>query len=345
MAGLTIRQQMAKGSKWKVTKDFSAENHLGSDWKYVPDPSPEYPLRQKIVQTVKKMSDLKAGDIFTVTDKTSTYPPKYYADVKGIFVPIQVEGRGAGSFLLSELAPNVELAEAVEQLIYVFWSPSHGKYIQEIPWSDWQDKKDAFDLAQKTGGVLYSDKLTKAMKKKRSQDAKMFLLNHSGYYDGIDTSDVYYVFEPGGKTVEFPDDLEVQTIDKATKVVKESYMAKEYLASSFRLRPLTLKYGSAIRSVFKDMESKGKDFGTLLMFQDPDEDLYAENPSKKVAELKQEFKDQKLDKGSYIMKSDYRTVAFAFKNRNDALLFRLGYSGDLQSRIVDAETLDEVKAA
>lgn len=345
MTGLTVRQQMAKGSKWKVKTAFQAENHNGAKFTKVPNPQPHYPGGYDVIQSYHHMTNFTVGEVFEVTDKSSNHPPHYYSDAKGVFIPIKIPGRGEGTFKLTELQDFVELEEAVEQLIYVFYSPSMGKYIQEIPWTSWGDRAANFDAAQKSGGVLYADKLTKAMKKKRSQDAKQFLLSHSGYYDGIDTSDIYYVFEPGGKKVDFPDDLEVQTIDKATKLMKESYLAKDYLAGAFRLRPLTLKYGSAIRAVFKDMEAKGKDYTTLLMFQDTDEDVNEYDKSKPIAELKEEFKAQKLKKDTYIMKSDLRTVAFAFKNRNDAILFKLQYAGGLESRMVDSETLDEVKAA
>jgi len=339
---LTIRQQMAKGSKWKVTKDFSAENHLAA--KYVWRDLPNGPPYREHVQTVKKMTDFKAGETINILDKSSTYHPVDYSH-GGVYIPLEIEGRGKGIFTLKDLQGNVELEEAVEQLIYVFHSPSLG-YIVKIPYSSWDDKsKEEIKQADKTGGVLYSDKLTKAMKKKRSQDTKLFLLSHSGYYDGIDTSDIYYVFEPGGKTVEFPDDLEVQTIDKATKVVKETFKAKDYLDNAFRLRPLTLKYGSSIRSVFKDMEEKGKDFTTLLMFQDTNRDLYSDETSEKIKEFKDFFKSQKVTKSDYIMKSDYRTVAFAFKNRSQAMMIKLQCSIDLDSKLVDAETLADVKAA
>lgn len=341
---LTMRQQMAKGSKWKVKSDFTAENFSGAKFKKVPKPTPRFPNDYDLVKASQHMTDFTAGMIFTVTDKSSTSAPHYYDNTTGLFIPIEVAGKGKGVFLLKDLQDYVVLEEAVEQLIYAFWSPSHNKYIGKIPYSDYHDP-DEWESAQKTGGIHFVDKLTEAMKKKRSQDTKQFLLSHSGYYDDIDTSDIYYVFEPGGPKVDFPDDLEVHTIDKATKAVKDKYMAKDYLAEAFRLRPLTIKYGSSIRAVFKEMEAKGKDYTTLLMFQDPDEDVYADEPSKKVKALKDEFKDQKLEKGTYIMKSDHRTVAFAFKNRSAAVMFRLQYSGDLQSKIVDSETLDEVKAS
>ena len=340
---LTIRQQIAKGSKWKITTDFSAENHLSAEWVWAPDPTPAAPNGRKLVQTKKRMTDFKVGEVFTVTDKSSTHPPRYYSDTKGVFIPLTIEGRGDGVFTLADLTPNMELLEAVEQLIYVFYSPSLG-YVQEIPYSAWGDKKESFEEAQKTGGLLFTPKLTKAMKKKRSQDTKQFLLSHSGYYDDIDTSDIYYVFEPGGRKVDFPDDLEIQTIDKATKLVKETFTAKEYLDSAFRLRPLTLKYGGPVRAVFKHMEEKGKDFTTLLMFQDTDNNVSQYDPSMPIKELKEEFKSSKLAKNSYFMKSDMRTVAFAFKNRSDAVMFRLQYTGTLDAKLVDADTLAEVKA-
>lgn len=361
MAGLTVRQQMVKGSKWKVKTDFSTENHLGAEWKWVPAPTPTNPRAQDIVQTKKKITDFKAGEILTVTGKTTNYPPSFHSEVKGIFVPMEVEGRkGQGSFLLSEIQPHLELELAIEQEIFVFHSASLG-YISSIPWqyehyqslAEWQktgedhipeECKVEHLESLKTGGILFTDKLTKAMKKKRSQDTKQFLLSHSGYYDDIDTDHIYYVFEPGGKKVDFPDDLEIQTLDKATKTVKETFKASEYLKGAFRLRPLTIKYGSSIRAVFKEMEEKGKDFATLLMFQDTDEDITTYDKSKPLEELKKDFKDQKFDKSTYIMKSDFRTVSFAFKNRNDALMFKLAYTGTLESRLVDSQTLDDVKA-
>lgn len=330
------RTLMAKGSKWIVNADFSAENHYGAEYKWQPNGRGG----QDLVQTKKHMTDFRKGEIIVITDKSSTYHPRTYD--KGIFYPVTCEGRkGQGSFELKDISQYLDLHEEVLQLIWVFYSAKMGGYIEKIPYSTYHDG-DNYEAAQKTGGVLFNAKITKAMKKKRSQDTKQFLLSHSGYYDGIDTSDIYYVFEPGGKKVDFPDDLVVQELNKITKEVRSETKASDYLTEAFRLRPLTLKYGSAIRSVFKDMEEKGESYTTLLMFQDTNEDVDQYDKSKPIEQLKTEFKASKPAKGTYIMKSDYRTVAFAFKNRNDALMFRLSYSGDLSSQLVDAETLAEV---
>ncbi len=333
MAG--TRTLMAKGSKWIVNADFTAENHLGSKWAWQKNARGG----QDLVQTEKLMTDFKKGEIITITDKSSTSHPRSYDS--GVFYPITVEGKtGRGIFSFKDLSPNIDLHEEVLQLIWVFYSPSLG-YIEKIPYSKYHDG-DSFDAAQKTGGILFNSKITKAMKKKRSQDTKQFLLSHSGYYDDIDTGHIYYVFEPGGRKVDFPDDLVIQELNKITKEVRSESKASDYLKEAFRLRPLTLKYGSAIRGVFKDMEEKGENYTTLLMFQDTDENVGQYDKSKPVEELKAEFKASKPAKGTYIMKSDFRSVAFAFKNRNDAVMFRLSYSGDLPSQLVDAETLAEV---
>ncbi|MNK60474.1 hypothetical protein D3C87_796080 [compost metagenome] len=333
---VATRTLMAKGSKWIVNADFTAENHYGAEYQWQKNARGG----QDLVQVKKRDVDFKKGEIITITDKSSTYHPRTYD--KGIFYPITVEGRkGDGCFSLKDISEHLDLHEEVLQLIWVFYSAKMGGYIEKIPYSTYHDG-DNYEAAQKTGGVLFNPKITKAMKKKRSQDTKQFLLSHSGYYDGIDTSDIYYVFEPGGKKVDFPDDLVIQELNKITKEVRAESKASDYLTEAFRLRPLTLKYGSSIRSVFKDMEEKGENYTTLLMFQDTDEDVDQYDKSKPIEQLKAEFKEQKLAKGTYIMKSDYRTVSFAFKNRNDALMFRLGYSGSLPSKLVDAETLAEV---
>jgi hypothetical protein len=105
---------------------------------------------------------------------------------------------------------------------------------------------------------------------------------------------------------------------------------------------LTLKYGGPVRAVFKDMEEKNLKFNTLLMFQDRNPDIYSDIPSELIVAIKDDLKAMKLSRGSYIMKSDYRTVAIGFADRGQALMFKLRQTGGLDSKMVDSETLDEV---
>lgn len=342
------RKLMAPGSKWIVLEDFQAEDVR--KLKVVYKPRSTGSGREPHV-THREFFNFKKGDILEIDGKSSNRHPEVWES--GIFYDLIVTRPNAPETLTAKtpmiefkhFAKKVDLHEAVKQIIWTLYSPSRG-YVDGPPQHVYDQKtRERRAHQNKTGGLAYVDKITKAMKKKRLADAKQFLLSHSGYYNGIDTSDVYYVFEPGGEKVELPEDLVIRELDKISSEVISETPAKPYLDEMFRLRPLTQRYGSTARSVFKELEQKGQEFTTILFFRDNNEQTrYDEEKSLIIADIAATIRANKYAKGTVITKSDKLTLAVAFQDRKQAIMFRMALSdtGTVEQKMVDAETLSEV---
>lgn len=330
---LTTRQLMVKGSEWVAKEDFSIidlnKSVYGNDAKMSDKIGWQASAATKNRQLISKVTmDFKKGTTFKVLDKATNYffskaSNDYFT---GVFIPMAVNDT---ELLLqfSEISPHLEITKQIKQSIYVLYSPSKGQYIEK--------RDHVYDTAYNyTPTLLWNEKLTKAMKKKRPQDAKMLLLELSGYFDGIDTSSIYYVFEPGSTPTELPEDLIVQEIDKATKEVVSSYLAKDYIEHSFRLKPLTQLYGSPVRSIFKDIEG-GDKFACVLVYKGNEAD---------VAHLKKRFKNVGIERGTYKMKSDSQTFAVALQDDSDGLMLMLQLSDDVtfKPKLINTTTLKEI---
>lgn len=334
------RSLMAVGSKWIVAEDFEAENFSAAKWHLEDDPSDPHG-RRKAVQSHKHMTKFTKGEIIEITDKSSTVMFYTAHCIDGVFYPLKIEGRGEGYFRLGDFSPHVEIHEEVLQLLWVLFSPSLG-YITGYDWPEHQWNDDHTVFAEvKPATIRWDAKLSKAMKKKRPQDAKQFLLCHSGYYDNVDNASFsQWDMDLGGQKLEFPTDLVIQEINKTTKEIRATSLASEYLEGMFRLRPLLIRYGSAARDLFKKIEKDGSEFETLLMFKDTDTDSF-DDKSPLITELKESFKQSKFKRDQYVMTSNGDSVAFAFKTRADAMLFRLSVGSTLSSQQLDAKTLKE----
>lgn len=330
---LTTRQLMVKGSEWIAKEDFSIidlnKSVYGNDAEISDKMGWQAAGATKNRQLISEVRMyFKKGTTFKVLDKASTYffsksSNDYFT---GVFIPMSVDGIEM-SLQLADISPYLEITKQIKQYVYVLYSPSKGQYVEK--------RDHVYDTAfNYTPTLQWNEKLTKAMKKKRPQDAKMLLLELSGYFDGIDTSNIYYVFEPGSIATEIPEDLVVQEIDKATKEVVSSYLAKDYIEYSHRLKPLTQLYGSPVRSIFKDIEGND-DFACVLVYKGMEAHL---------KELKNRFKKIGLDRGTYKMKSDTQTVAIALQDESDGLMIMLQLSNDVSFKpiLLNTKTLKEI---
>lgn len=330
---LTTRQLMVKGSEWVAKEDFSIidlnKSVYGKDAEMSDKIGWQASGATKHRLLISKVTmEFKKGTTFTVLDKATNYffskaSNDYFT---GVFIPMAVNGTEL-LLQLGEIAPYLEITKQIKQSVYVLYSPSKGQYIEKRDFTYDSDYNY-------TPTLLWNEKLTKAMKKKRPQDAKMLLLELSGYFEDIDTSSIYYVFEPGSTPTELPEDLIVQEIDKATKEVVSSYLAKDYIEYSHRLKPLTQLYGSPVRSIFKDIEGNDE-FACVLVYKGMEADL---------KELKNRFKKFGLERGTYKMKSDSQTFAVALQEESDGLMIMLQLSDDVSFKpiLLNTKTLKEI---
>lgn len=316
---VNIRSQMVKGSEWVAVHNFKFTDLKKSKFAPPVEMNEEMTNWQERYNIKNRpainpvMVDVPAGTAIKILDKSTTYADDH---LMGVFVPVSINDNNY-LITLSELSPNISLSKGVEQSVFVLFSPSKNQYVKSRGY-DWK--------------IEWADTLGKAMKKKRSQDAKQFLLEISGYYKDIDTSSMYYVFEPGKQAVEYPADLMVIELDKITKEKKSEYLAQSYIDASMRLKPLTQRYGSSVRSLYKDIEKTGG-FECMLLFKG---DVY------ELKEVRDAFKALKYERGTYKMKQDATSVAIALADVGVGMELMFTLSNNLTPQLVDTETLLEI---
>lgn len=335
-----IRSLMVKGSIWTATEDLEIESVDDGKWAWFDllNPLPNGPKRE-CRQIHKEMKSIPKGASIKILNKMSTYSS---GPGTGLYVPIEVDGKSQFWVTFGDLKDKVELTQAMVQREYRVYNPTLDKYLLLYDHSGYEGNTHMVDLT-------WTDKFSKAKKHKMLHQSRQYMLGFTGYYQGLAFEGDYIAegIATGWPARDVPKDLVIHEHDKITKEKLAEYPLQPYFDNMFRLRPLTAKYGSPVRSVFKEIEEKKDEYSTLLMFKDSGDDTrsFEYEVSPKIVSLKEDFKALKLARGSYLMKSNNSTVAFAFKDRGDAVRFRLTYSGDLSSQLVDAETLNEVSAA
>lgn len=331
----TTRQLMVKGSEWEAIEDF--EFHVQSKCGWT-----ERTNYRDIYMATPTTLTVPKGTKLTVLDKSTLnlHPIGFDKDgqktrifLDGLFYPILIEGSqfNSGGYWIEfqELNKKIQITKSIVVPLFVLYSPSKKAYI----------KPPSYTVRD----LEWTDNISKAMKKKRKQDATQFLLEHCGYYDGLDSYGGSW-YEAGSFKVDFPKDLEIHEINKDTKEIVETTPCQPYIDSMMRLKPLIVEYGTCVRDLFKEMESSEKQINAILMVSEVEPDPYEK--SEKLAEVKKDFKDMKLSKSSYIMKSKNEGVAFGFTNKDDALVFRLQCVNDaLRVKVIDPTTLKEIANA
>ena len=192
----------------------------------------------------------------------------------------------------------------------------------------------------------YSEKLSKAKKFNRLSDVRTHALVQSGYYDDLPSAwgDVPD-WMCGSKSFDIPDTWEIVKIDKLTKDEMDRVELIDTFKRSWRLRELTVKYGSAVRQVYSDLEKKGKlaEYSAMMYFSVKDNDKYrydyelTEEEKAGVQEMIDRF--DKTDLKAHKTKTGF---AIAVKDDGTAAMARLMYTGKLDCGIVNFSTMREV---
>lgn len=325
----TTRQLMVKGSEWTAKEDFEFFVHSKCGWT-------ERENYRDLFMATPTTVKVPKGTVLKILDKSNINITTYGFDNKGqrtrifldgLFYPVKVDGEqfNEGGYWIEfkQLNNNVELLKGIDVHVFYLFSPSQNKYIER------------YDYLSRT--LSWTDKLSKALKKKRKQDATQFLLEHTGYYNQLDTYGGGW-YEAGGLTLDLPDDLEIHEINKDTKALIGNMLCKPYIETMHRMKPLVVEYGSSARDVFKHLEAKKLSYPVILFFKDNVTDLF--EVSAPIKMLKESFKALKLSRDSYVMKSNSNSVCIAFANKNDALVAKLSLSTDgTICKIVDTTTM------
>lgn len=356
--GPTFRQLFVPGTKWKVTKEFTLpafkkvqkQNQHGHTW-------------METVMIENGGSTIKVGTEFKVEEKNTTYGPGWVwleNDTRAANITwnkIKFDGVKAEWSIPSKMKDCIErvMTTAVEtnddgtvkldpkDIIpaYYIFDTKTGQYYKS-------------DGATYQNGWTFSIEYADAKKKhtgcknwKRLADARRAVMDWSGYYvglPGVDRSDNY--FTGGDKKFDIPDTWEIHEIDKATRQVTRKIDIQGPLKRSWRLRELTVKYGSAVRQVYSDLEKKDKldEFTAMVVFtkRDPSNNYYWDWELTDSEKAEIDSAVEALDKKDIKRAKGDTQVAFAIKDVATGLQIRLTYTGELEVALLNLGNLTEV---
>jgi hypothetical protein len=327
MAKVNKRSLMVKNSVWAAKEYCSIEFLNHKSYKWIPS---VHGGKLIVLDTPQYLTLIKDEEI-TISGKMTTYHPVLYDN--GLFVHFKHKDIEYIAYY-SEISQNFELSKGVEQRIYKIFNPNNEMYLLLYD-RDYENNNYTVDLT-------WTDSFAKAKTNKMLNQSRQYMLGFTGYYQDMDFGGDYITegIVSGVKATNMPNNLVIHEFDKITKEKLGEYPLQPYIDAMFRLRPLTVRYGSAVRAVYKEVEQSNFSFDTIMLFDDKLEDDIT--VATKVTDLKAQLKNMKLDKSTYKMKSTNNSVAIAFKTRNDATKFLLRYVGTLNNIVVDSATLTEV---
>lgn len=379
------KQQMVKGSKWKLTEDTTLTMPIGNPaveagmqaWdKANPRPSSHgvshntwYQARdaerKRLEDTLGKhvdhvVHDGKAGGVFTVTDKFTTYNPYDILADCGAIAFITFDGGTQIAARYKQLEPVIE-AESIPTVdVYVLRNKTTGEYFKTTEWNEEKTKQ-----AQKERGTskfavwhehaVYDPIFVSEFMKAKHYDgiarAKSSILELTGYYHGLPGAENLPEWMGGTASFDFTEDYELVKFDKLARKEVETIDLWDWYQNAWRLRELTVKFGSSVRGCYKELEKKDllDEQSGMLVFtagQDAQDHAYRYGDrSALTAEDKEEVNSaiaSALKKGKYKRGEDSKSIAVSFPDKGTAMMFKLSYNGNLKVTVIDLADMREV---
>jgi len=374
------RQMMVPGSRWKVTEDVTIRyQHANpvviqgeADWEAA-NPRPwnqphgtmdqDMAWRDLLFAERKRLRDLhgehvildhlvlKAGDIVKVDGKfLSSWNPgtSYFTEYVSNVVPMVREGHGTKQWGVEykQIEPFIEAEEIPTVKAFVLRYKPTGLFYKANDW-DYENRVD-----KSVKGQQMVDTFMKGKKWDNLGKAKTSILMMTGYYDGLPGADEALPdWSGGGATFDMNDDWELVEFDKlARKEVGVVTEFQDWFKRSWELRALTVKYGSAVRTVYKALEKSGKldDQKGMVVFTVTDKEAldmvgYWDKKTALTDEDKAEIElaTASMKKGSFKKAIDHKSMAVSFTNKSSALMFKLSYAGNLKLTVLDLEEMKE----
>lgn len=306
----------------------------------------------------KTQSRLFKDEVLTVTGKFSTYHKpgndwsfKLPDGMAEMWVPVKLVRNGEtkeGWVPFGALNGNVE-AESIPTVdIYVIRDTSTGKFYSGTEYLSGMTS---------TGPRYVNAYVNEFMKAKQFDNvgrAKTSILSMTGYYEGLPGSEnvpEWVEYGRGGKKEDFPSTWELVKFDKLGRKELDVIDLQSWFEKTWELRGLTMKFGSAVRGLYKDIETKGKldAYKGMLVFYKKDHDAWYGDKSAfsdtELAEIDAAVAHAGLKKGEFLKKKAFDTVAVSFANAGKAMMFKLSYNGTIPAEVINLETMKEEVAA
>lgn len=273
---------------------------------------------------------VKAGEEFVVTNK-STLESLYFEGSprvsNGTMIRLKFDG-DANEIVLpfKAIEAHVEAVTLVEQHVFVLRDTATGEFYSGTGWN-----------ANHTGFVAQMNRaFTKSKRWDRLSDVKSALLGLTGYYDGLPGAMSLPDWIGGPKVLDLPPSWELVEYDKLTKKELRTVEFREWFDRAWKLRPLTMTFGSSVRSLYSEIEKRGEvsNWLAMVVFRSGRELTPTE-----IAGVKAAVKtaDMKVLSGK-----DASSYAVAVSTVTDAVSLRLSYDGTLSVNVIDLADMIEV---
>jgi hypothetical protein len=301
---------------------------------------------------------IKAGEVFTVCGKFNTYfhPHGWSGQKYGNTAIVQFDGEDKVVGLEYSMIKDFIEAEAVPTVdVWVLRHKPTGTYYKGPDFSKGNYRwKDHYEDGN---GIDYQEMVDTFMKGKKWDNlgrAKTSILTITGYYQDLPGADESLPEWGGGaKTFHMTDDWELVKFDKlARREIGPVDDFHDWFKNSWRLRSLTVQFGSSVRTAYKALEKANllESQKGMIVFTETDEDklsnVGAYGDKTAVSEEELDLIDAaiasaNMKKGTFKKAVDHKSVAVTFPSKGAAMLFKLAYSGQLKTTVLDLETLTE----
>jgi hypothetical protein len=316
---------------------------------------------------------VKTGEAFEVQGKFTTYARVGSDYLHGQFVKVKFDGETKDVTVSYSGVKDVIVAESIPTVdIYVLRDKATGLFLKSYPCGnttyEWDKDENGENLLDARGnfagghyvynGMGNKPEMVDAFMKAKHFDnmgkVKTSILGQTGYYEGLNTEaldnsrgyDTSYE-----KQMDLPDTWEVVKFDKLARKEVDTLDIQTWYKRAWELRELTLRFGSSVRAVYKDLEKREEldKYKGLLVFNATDAQVEDKMDwgattaltATDLEEIDTVLTAAGLTKKSFRKAKDHRSVSVTFPNKGAALLVKLSYSGGLKVSVLDLETLTE----
>lgn len=356
---LSVKQKMVKGSRWAFAGDHQLLHNVENPayWPAVhafhaQNPKPmngqppgkgtftnmhDYLTHHGVTEYIKQpWAQVKNGEEFTVTGKHRTGS---YRSNHPLYVPIDFRGKEVWA-ALDVIKDVVQELEIPVVKIFTLRDSQTGKLFRDFA-GMWSDSNRQPEL------------VTDFKKAKRFEDMnrlRLYVMGFTGYYDGLPGADNMPDWAGGAKVMDLPPTWEAGVYDKHTKQLLETIPLRDWYDQLWRLRALTVKFGSPVRTLYKTIESKGEldKYKGMLVIRMPTHDnkyrgpQYEDEISPEDAAAMADLVDNLgLKRGTYRRAKDNYGVAVAFESASVALMAKLKYQGNLRLNVINLDNMQE----
>jgi hypothetical protein len=328
----SLRQQLTIGSIWKFTERTELKNikinpEIVASWQasIKPDVS-DASNRALTVQEIIAIAD--KNQLFTVVakHKTSTFENKLISSICLNQQTIEV--------MTDCLRNKIEKVSSPEDLFYCIYDPVSDQYF----------KKTSHNCLN----YVLTPRVSSARKYAKLSQVKAAILSFTGYHEGMPTEFGVPDWLSGPKLFDLPESWQVLRLEDQSLDVTETVDIQAWYRQTWRLREIAKKYGASVKKIFDLIENDDSSikFTGLLVFQRSREmyswnDSIALNPKDKK-DIDNAMDSASLDKEDYIRTIDKKSVVYAFKQPQMALIVKMAYIGKFKVVALDLNMLKEV---